>query len=67
MFLHLLLLGIDAKTSVKKGDEHETLTNRLNENTHGDAKIEAVKQDMLFMQYVVTLIQKDLAKKEQTR
>lgn len=49
MFLHLLLLWIDGKTSIKKGDEHETLTNRLDEDTHGGAKIEVVKQDILFM------------------
>ena len=43
------------------------ITIRLDEDTHKAAKIEAVKQDMSFMQYVVALIQKDLdIKKEQT-
>lgn len=44
------------------------VTIRLNEDIHRAAKIEAVKQDKSFMQYVVNLIQNDLeAKKEQTR
>lgn len=44
------------------------VTLRLTDETHKAAKIKAVMQDMSLMQYVVDLIQKDLAtKKEQSR
>ncbi len=39
------------------------ITIRLDEDTHKAAKIEAVKQDMSFMQYVVDLIKEDLETK----
>ena len=41
---------------------------KLDEATHKAAKIRAVMQDKSFMQYVIDLIKKDLAtKNEQTR
>lgn len=44
------------------------ITIKLDEETHRAGKIKAVMQDMTFMQYVVSLIQKDLeTKKEQSR
>lgn len=43
------------------------ITIKLDEQTHKEAKINAVMQDKSFMQYVVDLIRKDLeTKKEQT-
>lgn len=36
------------------------ITIKLNEDIHKAGKIEAIKQDKSFMQYVVDLIQKDL-------
>ncbi len=44
------------------------ITIKLDEKTHREGKIKAIMQDMTFMQYVVSLIQKDLeTKKEQSR
>lgn len=39
------------------------ITIKLNEDVHKAGKIEAIKQDKSFMQYVVDLIQKDLETK----
>lgn len=42
------------------------ITIRLDEGTHKAAKIEALKQDKSFMQYVVDLIQTDLEAKNKS-
>lgn len=40
------------------------ITIKLNEEIHKAGKIEAINQNMSFMQYIVNLIQKDLEAKK---